>query len=181
MPPSASPLRRVNVADLRWTSWRHEQDHFAKHSHDSGNCLKQSLGSFALSVAGYTAKAKDVVTVSFRFHFTARIRPHNDTQYGINDWFFSSELFCVAVRLDKPVMVTAFHHHLHWGPTGHLQLERNLSGDHAKEDEFISWLDRCTNASASAKALRGSTASHVITDVKKHFGFPDSRGPIAGS
>jgi hypothetical protein len=175
VPPSVSPLRRINIADLRWTSWRHEQDHFTKHSRDAGDCLKQSLGSLALSVAGYTAKAKEVVAVSFRFYFTARIRPHNDKHYGISDWFFSSQLFCVAVCLDKPVIVTAFHHHLHWGPTGHFELQRNLSTDHAKEDEFIAWLDRCTLVSASAKALRGSTASHVITDVTKHFGFPESR------
>lgn len=173
MPASASPLRRINVADLRWTSGLHEQDHFTKHSRDPGDCLQQSLGSFALSVAGYTAKAKDVVA-SFQFYFTARIRPHQDSRHGISDWFFSSQLFCVAVSLNKPVIVTAFHHHLHWGPTGHRQLERNLPSDEAKEDEFIAWLDRCIQVSSGSKALRGSSASHVVTDVKKHFGFPES-------
>ena len=175
MPTSTAPLRRINAADLRWTSWRHEHDHFEKHRLDAGNCLQQSLGSFALSVTGYTAKTKDVVAGSFHFYFTARIRPHKDVEHGICDWFFTSQLFCVALCVDKPVIITAFHHHLHWGPNGHLQLERCLADDQAKEDEFISWLDRCANMSASAMVLRGNAVSHVVTDVKKHFGFPGAR------
>ena len=174
MPASASPLRRINVADLRWTSWVHEQDHFTKHSRDAGDCLKKSLGSFALTVDGYTAKAKDVVA-HFRFYFTARVRPHEDNDYGTSVWVFSSQLFCVALALDKPVIITAFHHHLHWGPTGHQQLEQSSSSDEAKEDAFIAWFERCTQLSSSAKALRGSAASHVVTEVTKRFGFSESR------
>lgn len=174
MPATTRPLRRINVKELRWTSWVHEKKHFTKHSDDAGDCLKQSLGAFTLDVAGYTAKAKDVVA-HFRFYFTARIRPHRDKDYGINDWFFSSQLFCVAVACDGPVIITAYHHHLNWGPTGHQQLERYRPSDEAKEDEFIAWLDRCTQAASGAEALRGSSASHVVTDVTKHFGFPESR------
>jgi hypothetical protein len=171
MPPTASPLRRISITDLQWTSWRHELEHFEKHRADAGDCFKQSLGSFPLTVAGYTARAKDVV-VSFRFYFTARIRTHQDSKHGISDWFFSSQLFCVALCLDKPVIVTAFHHHLHWGPTGHQQLEASLASDEAKEDEFIDWLDRCTQESGAAQAWRRSAASHIVTDLTKRFGFP---------
>jgi len=171
MASATTPLRALVPTQLRWKNVSCEQQHFEKHLGDPGNCLKTSLGTEALTPEGYTNLARSVVQ-NHRFYCTARIRPHEWATHPKSDWFFSTQLFCVAVQLTKPVITTAFHHHLQWEPHGHSDFERDLPTDGHKEDAFLEWFERCEQQSSSALAIHGHAASHVITEVTKHVGFP---------
>ena len=171
MASTTMPLRALVPTQLRWKDDNVKLEHFEKHRRDPGNCLRTSLGTQPLTPEGSTELARGVVQ-NHRFYCTARIRPHEWAPHPKSDWFFSTQIFCVAVQLKKPVITTAFHHHLQWGQHGHSDFECDLPTDGHKEDAFLEWFERCEQQSDSAAAMRGCAASHVITEVTKRVGFP---------
>ena len=171
MASTTRPLRAIAPKQLEWSSEVLHQEHFAKHSRDAGGCFKSSFGKHPFTLTGYTDLAVSVVQ-NHRFYVTARIRSHEERQHPKRDWFFSAQLFCVAVHVKRPLIKTAFHHHLQWGQHGHSDFEHDLSAEGQKEDEFLDWFERCEQQSSSASAVRGCAASHVITEVTKRVCFP---------